>query len=297
MSSLCSQNESKYLAAAVYNMFFISAIVVSIVAFTGMSPQNQVLVSNLGIIFGVALSFLAKFGPKLRTAWEGAGVAPYELDAGQLTHFKQRQTLSVNAQPQPASMSGGPPCALPLYSKAALRGLSKEVLQAHSRMARLQMEQALAELCARGHRDLPSEMAATMDDAAAEVTSTDRGHGRVLSGGPTSHRSTVTPRASLPRRSFAPMPGFCQTVGISAGAGAGAGAGSVLMVTMTGAALGSPSSPSCSPEPPLPGVADGPAAFAPTGQTESVVAQFVPSLPFQADELLEPQQADLSEAV
>ena len=278
-------------------MFFISAIVVSIVAFMGMSPQNQVLVSNLGVIFGVALSFLAKFGPKLRTAWVGAP-SPYEQD-GHVTPFRQRQGMmqgqpvSVNVQPHAASMSGGPPSALPLYSKAALRGLSKEMLQSHSRMARLQMEQALAELRARGHRDLPSQVAAaTTDDAAAECTSTDRCHGRVLSGGAVSQRSTVTPRASLPRRSFAPMPGFCQTVGISAGAGAGAG--SVLMITMTGPALGSSPSPSSSPEPTLPGVADGPAAPSPAGQAESVVAQFVP---FPADERLIPQQADLSEAV
>lgn len=93
------------------------------------------------------------------------------------------------------------------------------------------------------------------------------------------------------------MHGFCQATC----PGAGGGVVSVVMtapVQMGGSSstYPFPSPPSC-PEPQLPGAADGAAAAAPTGQTESVVAQFVPSLPFQADELLEPQQADLSEAV
>ena len=58
-------NESRHLALSVYNLFFVSVVVVPVVAFMGLTVHNQLIVASIGIIAAVTLSFLLLFVPKV----------------------------------------------------------------------------------------------------------------------------------------------------------------------------------------------------------------------------------------
>lgn len=64
-------NESNHLALSVYNLSFIAVIVVPIVAFMDLRPNNALIVGDVGVLVAVTLSFLLLFVPKLMVAFRG----------------------------------------------------------------------------------------------------------------------------------------------------------------------------------------------------------------------------------
>jgi len=99
-------NETKYIAVTIYNWTFIAIIGLPIIFFIGNSPINFFSLSTSIILFGVTITLITLFAPKVYRIWKHFYSKNEETETGPIEFFGGTPTSgSANSQSNNQSVS------------------------------------------------------------------------------------------------------------------------------------------------------------------------------------------------